>query len=71
MGGAEKGDYNEYGCTDSDSNHLHMNSSCSSPHPHPFFQITNWSLTHLAPDRPSPPALLPYRETPDRPVAAS
>ena len=28
-------------------------------------------LTHLAPDRPSPPALLPYRTTPDRPVAAS
>ena len=27
-------------------------------------------LTHLAPDRPSPPALFPYRETPDRPVAA-
>ena len=28
-------------------------------------------LTHLAPDRPSPPALFPYRETPDCPVAAS
>ena len=28
-------------------------------------------LTHLAPDRPSSPALFPYRETPDRPVAAS
>ena len=27
-------------------------------------------LTHLAPDGPSPPDLLPYRETPDRPVAA-
>ena len=27
-------------------------------------------LTHLAPNRPSPPALFPYRETPDRPVAA-
>ena len=27
-------------------------------------------LTHLAPDSPSPPALLPYRETPDRLVAA-
>ena len=28
-------------------------------------------LTHLAPDRRSPLALLPYRATPDRPVAAS
>ena len=27
-------------------------------------------LTHLAPDRPSLPALLPYRETRDHPVAA-
>ena len=27
-------------------------------------------LTHLAPDRSSPPALFPYCETPDRPVAA-
>ena len=28
------------------------------------------TLTHLAPDHPSPPALLPYHETPDCPVAA-
>ena len=27
-------------------------------------------LTHLAPDHPSLPALFPYRETPDRLVAA-
>ena len=27
-------------------------------------------LTHLAPDRLSLPAVFPYRETPDRPVAA-
>ena len=31
---------------------------------------THTPLTHLAPDRPSPPALFPYRETSDRPVAA-
>ena len=29
----------------------------------------NAILTHLAPDRLSLPALLPYRATPDRPVA--
>ena len=29
-----------------------------------------WFLTRLAPDHPSPPALFPYRETPDHPVAA-
>ena len=28
------------------------------------------ALTHLALDRPSLPALFPYRETPDRPVVA-
>ena len=33
-------------------------------------EYLNHHLTHLAPDRPSLPALFPYRETPDGPVAA-
>ena len=40
----------------------------------PLYQATKWHLddsySHLAPDRLSPPALLPYRATPDHPVAA-
>ena len=35
------------------------------------FHVAQVMLTHLAPDRPLPPALFLYRKTPDRPVAAS
>lgn len=34
-----------------------------------MFLPRNQCLTHLAPGRPSPPALLPYHKTPDHPVA--
>ena len=37
---------------------------------HCFYSLFNCCLTHLAPDRPSPPTLLPYCETPDWPVVA-
>ena len=38
---------------------------------HKMFSLKNLRLTPLAPDRPSPPTLFPYHETPDHPVAAS
>ena len=40
-------------------------------HDQAFTVFKHQFLTHLAPDRPSLPALFPYRETPDRLVAAS
>ena len=58
---------------------FHFPEQCSDPSVYWFHHdrtLVAWPLiwyylTHLAPDRPSPPALFPYRETPDHPVAAS